>query len=308
MSSRPPSAPPMGFVILSHRDPDQLLRLITTLNRLYDAPPIVCHHDERQSPAPAAPANVRFVRPSLKTGWAKWSVVEAFLAALRLLYASDGPRWFTLLSGADYPVMRARQVMATLEGGACDAYIDAWRIGDCARDVIRGKRRNPQLGHFDSLENRKLKRSHYLNAELWLPFVRRDPRWRLGRYTIHLPFEARNPFTRDFCCYYGDHWFTANAKAAAALLSPTDQHRALQRHLRMRTSPDECYYQSVLLNDPSLSISIDNKRWAEWNGGGAHPMTMNEREVPIALESGAYFARKFKPGDPTHDMVDAALA
>lgn len=299
----------MGFVILSHSNPDQVLRLVRTLNRLYGDPPIVCHHDESRSPAPRdVPANVRFVRPSLVTGWAKWSVVEAFLAALRLLYASNGPRWFTLLSGADYPVMRAEQVLRTLDEGGFDAHVDAWRIGDCSRDVITGKRRNPHLLHFDSPDNRTVKRRHYIKAQLWVPIIRRDPRLRLGRYTIHLPFDARTPFRPDFCCYYGDHWFTGNARAAATLLAPTDDHLALRRYLKRRTQPDEIYYQTVLMNDPSLSISIDNKRFAEWNGGGAHPMTLTSDEVPRALASGAFFARKFAPDDPILDTIDAALA
>ena len=90
----------IGFVILSHRDPAQLLRLVVTLNRLYDDPPIACHHDREQSPIDPGifPGNVRFVEPSVRTGWAKWSVVRGFLAALRLLYDHAAPDWFVLLS------------------------------------------------------------------------------------------------------------------------------------------------------------------------------------------------------------------
>ena len=97
----------IGFVILSHRDPAQLLRLVQTLNRLYDDPPIACHHDMAQCPLDPSgfPGNVRFVDPSIRTGWAKWSVVRGFIAALRLLYADTGPEragpdWFVMMSAA----------------------------------------------------------------------------------------------------------------------------------------------------------------------------------------------------------------
>ena len=35
----------VAFVVLSHNDPTQLLRLTTTLTRLYENPQIVCHHN-----------------------------------------------------------------------------------------------------------------------------------------------------------------------------------------------------------------------------------------------------------------------
>jgi hypothetical protein len=35
----------IGFIILSHDKPAQLLRLVRRLMKLYGDPPIVCHHD-----------------------------------------------------------------------------------------------------------------------------------------------------------------------------------------------------------------------------------------------------------------------
>ena len=121
----------IAFVLLSHREPAQLLRLVTTLNRLYDDPPIACHHDFSQCPLDTAnfPGNVRFVTASIRTGWAKWSVVRAMLAALRLLYDHADPDWFILLSGADYPIRDAAAVRA--EGVDIDLFtIDGKTDGD----------------------------------------------------------------------------------------------------------------------------------------------------------------------------------
>ncbi len=38
----------IGFAILSHTEPEQLLRLVRTLNSMFGDPPIVCHHDFSQ--------------------------------------------------------------------------------------------------------------------------------------------------------------------------------------------------------------------------------------------------------------------
>ncbi len=309
----------IGFVILSHRDPAQLLRLVQTLNRLYDDPPIACHHDMAQCPLDPSgfPGNIRFVDPSIRTGWAKWSVVRGFLAALRLLYADTGPEragpdWFVLMSAADYPIRRADAVRADLAALGADALIDFRQLGDTAESAAaRFGPRNPELDQFESDENRIIKRRHYEGAELWLPTLRFNDggrRVRPGRHTVHLPFATpRRPFSAAFPCFYGDHWFTGNRRVAQLLLHPDAQHLRVQRHLTMRTSPDECYFQTVLCNEPGLRLERDSRRYAQWNGGGAHPQTLTEADLPAIAASNAHFARKFAPGSPVLDRLDALL-
>lgn len=304
----------IGFVILSHSDPAQLLRLVTTLNRLYGDPPIACHHDSAQCAIDVTvfPGNVRFVEPSIRTGWAKWSVVRGFFAALRLLYERDAPDWFVLLSASDYPVRRAAAVRADLEALGADALIDYRQIGDTAASATaRFGPCNPELEHFETECDQRLKRSRYEGAELWLPMLRFDDggrRVRPGRFTVHLPFATPlGPFSRDFPCFYGDHWFTGNARVARLLLAPTPQHLKLQQHLTMRTSPDECYFQSVLCNEPGLRLVRDNRRYAQWNGGGAHPQSLTEADLGAIGASNAHFARKFAHGAPVLDRIDAML-
>ena len=299
----------VGFIIVSHRNEEQLLRLTKTLNRLYSDPPIVCHHDFSQAPLSVErfPANVRFVTPSFKTAWAKWAVVEATLAALALLYEDEGPDWFVLLSASDYPVRSGAQVVRELAASPVDAHLDTRPIGDARPAAAFQGELNPALRHlgFPSIE--RVKWSHYVGAEIWLPMIRRKPKWRLGRYTIHLPIAARNRLPDGFGLFHGDHWFTANRKAARVLLDPAPEHLELRRHLRMRSSPDECYYQTVLANTPGLSIGLNNKRYADWTNLAPHPADLTEAELPQALASGAHFARKFRPDDPVLDAIDRHL-
>lgn len=304
----------IGFVLLSHREPAQLLRLVTTLNRLYDDPPIACHHDFSQCPLDTAnfPGNVRFVTASIRTGWAKWSVVRAMLAALRLLYDHADPDWFILLSGADYPIRDAAAVRAELLAGDADAFIDYRQVGDTAAGALeKFGPRNPELGQFESDGNRRLKWSHYEGAELWFPIVRLNDggrRVRPGRYTLHLPFATPlSPFSPAFPCFYGDHWITGNRRVAGVLLNPTAQHVRVQKHLRMRAIPEECYYQTVLCNEPGLRLIRDNRRYAQWNGGGAHPQLLTDADLPALRASTAHFARKFAHGAPVLDRIDASL-
>ena len=305
----------IGFVILSHRSPGQLQRLCRTLNRMYRHPPIACHHDFTQSALDtgAFPVNVRFVNPSIATAWAKWSLVEATLAGLKLLYEHADPDVFYVISAADYPTAPAEQVIEDLVRNQADVHIDAFALeAALAGNVLLGE---DHLIHHRATSNVALARIRYLRAQLRIPIVRlRAPAYsttsqrypRLGRTTITLPWsDVQSPFGRNYQCYVGSQWFTAGRRAAQALLRPSESDLALRRYYCSRIVPDESYFQTVLCNRPDLSRDNRTFRWVRW--GGAHPIELHEADLPAILASGAHFCRKFQPNAAVLDLIDAHI-
>jgi hypothetical protein len=292
----------IGFVILSHNNPKQLHRLIHSLQRIYRNPPISVHHDFSQSPIKFEdfPADVPFVKPHVKTRWAHFSVVLAALRALELLYANANPRWFFLLSGADYPVMAADNVFSELLNSEFDALLDYRELGSLEPPG------NPALSYYVTPANVPVVRGWYVNLKLSLPVIRKGPR--IGRKNYYLPMQDwRSPFDSQFRCFYGDHWFAGNRKVASILLNPTEKHLQLRRHLTRRPVPEECYYQSVLANTGDLKISKSTRRFVDWKGG-LHPQTLNIAHFDEIKRSKAYFARKFAPDSPVLNEIDRFLA
>ena len=117
----------IGFLLITHTQPDQVRRLIHRLNAIFDQPSIVCHHDFAQSnlPIEECPGNVSFVLPHHPTGWGIFSTVEATVHAIRQMYeAPASPDWFVLLSGADYPIKSAVHIRRDLASLRCDACIE----------------------------------------------------------------------------------------------------------------------------------------------------------------------------------------
>ena len=326
----------IGFVILSHNNPRQLLRLVLCLQRIYDNPPIAIHHDigQNQIRRDDFPSDAQFVSPHLKTGWGKFSVVAAALRALELLYQNAEPDWFVLLSAADYPTMPAGRVLERLSSSGMDAFLDYREVPSLSDSNIDYKLsfsvnfinfgtlrvdrpypapENPALRHFVLPNNLDLAWRRYIGFHVWLPIIRSGPR--VGRYMLNLPFEDwRAPFAPDFKCLYGDHWFTGNRKVAKILLHPTAKHIQLRRHLRFRHNPDECYYQTVLGNTAGLKISKATGRFTEWSqsAGGPqgewHPKVLGLEDLPAIISSKAYFARKFAPESLVLDEIDKMLS
>jgi hypothetical protein len=298
----------IGFVIVTYANPKQLLRLVRRLQRVYDNPPIVCHHDFGQCELniDEFPKETRFVLPHEKTGWGKFVVVVAALRALELLYQKSSPDWFVLLSGSDYPTMPADQVVADLASCGGDALLDLREVPNTPPDMSYPPPENPTLQHFGSAENLALAWRRYVGFNAWVPIIRAGPR--IGRHTMYFPFEMKrwSPFDASFKCFYGDHWFSGNSKVAQTLLTPTGKHLQLRRHLGRRVVPEECYYHSVLGNAP-LSIIKATRRYSKWLGGGANPQFLALDDLPEIVSSGAHFARKFHAGASVLDELDRLL-
>jgi hypothetical protein len=279
----------LGFVLLTHTKPRQALRLVRRLLTLFGDPAVVCHHDFSKCAFDPQdfPACVRFVRPHHVTTWGNFSLVEAVVSALRLLYGeAEPPEWFTLLSGADYPTAPASTVMRDLMESRADAFMHHELI-----DADHVQRE----WHATCLQRYRRKR-----LQVTCP----TRRGMLAQRTVTIPPRLSRyllPFTRDFRCFAGSQWFTANHRCAERILrSHAGANRRLLAHYRVVPIPDESYFQCILCNDPSLRVCNDNKRYTEWSPGAAHPRTLGSEDRPKIMGSGCHFARKF---DPDHDSA-----
>ncbi len=118
---------PLAFVLVTHDKPYQLHRLVSRLNRSFERPLIVCHHDFAQTPLDeSSTPGVRFVRPHVATAWGDWSAVEAAICAFReVARAAVDWEWVVFLSGSDYPIKPAWLIEKTLVDGPFDVYVDA---------------------------------------------------------------------------------------------------------------------------------------------------------------------------------------
>lgn len=279
---------PIGFVLLIHDRLDQAARLIRKLNAMFDDPPIVCHCDFSQTKGFIAdpPRNVTLVRPHSVTAWGDWSIVDAAMRAMRLLYASkESPDWCVYLSGADYPIKTAERILTDLREAPFDAYMN--------HELIQyGAYARPWQDHCHERYCRLF--------DVVFPIIGRGkdgrlrPKWK-RYYFIRHPFFTRpfQPFRKDLRCYAGESWFTVNRKAVRYILSYHDQNPALARHYRRVQCADESYFNTILANAAGLQVRNDCLRYTDWSMGGDHPKTLTMEDLDRLRASDAHFARKF---------------
>lgn len=264
---------PLGFVLLTHDRPAQAARLVERLNAMFGSPPIAWHYDFDQTPLVPREewTNVSFVRPHLRTSWGSFSLVEAVLRALRLLYeGSTGPSWCAVLSGADYPIKPAARILEDLDAHDVDAHIEVVEIKPAGWDTpweeVCFHRYHPVMLALG-------RRRHQLKG-------------RLARRLL-------SPFTGDYRCYAGSNWFTLGAGAAHRIISLAGRDGRLARHLRHALLPEECYFQTVLANTPGMRIRPEYWHYVDWSGeSDRHPKAICVDDLVELRRSSAHFARK----------------
>lgn len=273
----------IGFVLLTHDRQARALRLVNTLDRMFDAPPIAWHHDSSKSELDwsKVPSFVRPVLPAVKTAWGDFGVVMATLIALEELFddPANSPDWFYLLSGACYPIQSADQIYREIENFNADGAIRFHPIHP--KSFTRDWDRN--------CFNR------YRTKKVTIPWISRKLRRTKKTFTLTSPPFGWPifPYRKNVQCYAGDTWFAGSRKMALEILRLAKAHRNLAEHYSSVRCTDESYFQTLLVNFSSLKLKNQTMHYIDWSRGGANPKTLTRDDLEPMLASGQHFARKF---------------
>ncbi len=290
-------SPTVGFILLTHSQPQQIQRLVDRLNRLFDHPPIVFHHDFSKCPLSIEDfsENISFVQPHVETRWGEFSAIEAILKAMeQMQQRRDRPEWTVLLSGADYPIKPASQIVADLQASQADFHMLTKRI---------------QPPNFESDWHREMYARYYTR---WIPVPKPiadllDLNWqklRLKPVVLMKPFV---PFNANFHCYAGQLWFCANQRAVDYILDYHNTHPQFANHCRWVMFADEVYFHTIVGNAADLKLDSNDWRYKDWSAGGPHPKILDRSDLPKLEASSAHFARKFPPDAPVLDDLDRII-
>lgn len=214
----PTNRSPVGFVILTHGDPDHLHRLIAALA----AAPVFVHCD---SATPAAtfrrmvadtPAPV-VALPRRRTKWGTWALVEAELDSLRAAL-DEGVERIVVMSGAEYPLVGRSAMTERLAQERSTSCLELHPLpyDGCVR------------GGFFRVRHR------------W---------WLLRGHGVRPPWSR--PLPPDVCFHGGSQWKILSHRHAAALLRVAEGRPDLCRFFATSLIPDELFVPSML-RSPSL--------------------------------------------------------
>lgn len=293
----------VGYVVLSHRDADGVLRLVSRLLADDARARVFVHHDVRAELGVLATAvghpRVELLRLRA-TDWGSWQLVEAVLDGLRAAVQHDDCAYVSVVSGSDYPLARLDQRLQRLNRYAC--WVDAGFVDEPGRShkAVRYEyawRRVP-LMRSGTLPSRALARAADASGG----------RMALLTHNEQVHAGRRQPLPGGLSpdqLATGEMWFDVSRAAADELLERLAGDPGWLSHFRRTWIPDEGLLPTLLLTGNGL-VAPAADRFIRWSPAAHHPDTLVAADVPLLLASGASFGRKFTPGSDALTLLDRA--
>jgi hypothetical protein len=283
------------YAILSHKEPDQVLRLARRITASDPHGVVAIHHDAN-APALPDPGDPRIVlvRDRVPVAWGDFSIVAALLRCMQSTV--DVPyRWFVVLSGQDYPCRPLAGLEAELDAGGVDAYLECAPFSqvfpedNTTRYFFRYRRLPPATSAL-------ARRAWRLNR--LQPFVR-IVGTRAGSFA---GIRSPAPFGPHFAGYRGSFWCALARPCVDAVRAFVEERPGAVRAFAHKLIPDEAFVHSVLANAGRFRFADHALHYIVWPGNdGGSPNVLRGSDEDAIVRSGRPFARKFDPA------VDAAI-
>lgn len=269
------------YLILAHRDLEQLRALIARLLRDDPGDAVILHFDARSAVtddelarfADAFDGRVTLVR-RVPIWWGHPSICEAELALLEAAsaHAFDHAH---LLSGQDWPIRTREKIVASVAAGVSYVSFE----GDMAHRM----------------------NNHHFDTRWSAPTLPPTAALYHGKRMLNKASRGYDALLtklgRARTCPVGPEWkkgwqWWSLAPDAVAYVMP--RLRALIRSGRLRWTvcSDEHVIQTLLFHSPFAGTLQPYRRLVLWDGGDS-PRTLERTDLPAIRSSDAWFARKF---------------
>lgn len=327
-AQRPPVAEPdhraFCYVVLSHRLPDQVVRLVTRIRDLSPDAAVLVRHDRGPGFLPelegSSDPHVDVLVESEPVVWGAWSMVAATERAFARARDRFDPDWTVLVSGQDWPVRDLAAWERELTGAACDAVVNGSVVEvdpsagrrTTERDLFLARWTHrwwtlPRVPALDRVPRRVRtgvagRYSGSWQFHLRTVMLRQLPRglgWKVG-------VRRRRGLPEGWRLRKGEQWLAVSRLALAELdrvVAADGRGRAFFAGSHI---PDESWFQTALASVPGLRVADGRISWHRFDRPGApSAAVLTLADVPDATASGSPFARKVE--EPVEPGVAAAI-
>lgn len=267
----------LAYVILAHRSPRQVARLVGRLSTPEDA--VFVHVDRKADLEPfrkvfaELPTPPILVRPRVRQYWSTYGHVKATLRGIRaVLRTGRSFSHIILLTGQDYPIRSTAEIQRFFADAQGRSYI-SWSAG-AGRQAPDRERAGNATWTWSGKTGRLLR---------WHVFLR-GRHWELPKGPRRLP--------RGMVAYQGLAYWSLTTEAAAYCLHAVRRHPSLRWFFTFAFGSDEFFFQMLLLASPLRDTLVnEDLRFLNWNG--FHPTILGMRDLDSMRASAKLFARKF---------------
>ncbi len=277
----------IAFIMLCHKNPDQINKLIKKLSEFSDAD-LYIHVDMNHSEIRdqiKKQGNVKLV-PENRSFNIKWGSVDIVKATLQLIReAKDSSKQYDyiwLISGQDYPICSVAEIENRLSERAGMNYIECITTGDKQYDRYKKlyEVSYPSWINGNNVAVKSIKRIYMILTG--------------GYQHTFSPFVREKTFDFDFS--FGSQWWVLTSAAAFEILEYNDRHPEILKYYEKSIIPDECFFQSMFMRGSHKDKRAMNLTFINWGKNRRSPeiLTIEDSEKIDEARKKFCFARKFE--------------
>jgi len=309
----------INYVILAHKAPEQLLRLVLRLKsqdaHFYLHIDKKCNLGEFMRVLPEN-TNLTYIADRQDCRWGDLSLVDAVLACYREIVAQKSEGVCVLLSAQDYPLRGQTYIKEFFEQHENQNFISIYPIPDPKKKSENGGMerltsytfdcRNPKDARMKAKIQPLSLRLKTIGGFLRLAMYRRD----LLPFAIKAYFKKRQ-YPKGLAKCFNEMWVTLNYQTVKWLLETIDRHPEYRAYYQYTHIPDETMFGSILMADEQMKKTIRPMchyiRWEKGQDGSPKTLSMGDVDSmkKAMLENPQImFARKFEENTEILDYID----
>jgi hypothetical protein len=295
----------VGYLVQSHKNMAQLERLASVLTTADETCRVhFCHDGRNEGDVSRLEAMPRVTVSLVEGGRGGYHNIGTWLSGVEALGEGDGVDYVVTLSGQDYPVRPLEPMKQALELSG-DGFLEAF----------------PALTHHSNWPIRE-GRSRYLyrwrRVRPMTPSTRRRLHWiqALNRIQplvrVNVSYDALWFATRsggppaDLECYGGSMFTSLSWRAVDHIRHTLQTRPDVVAWARESLVVEESLFQTILMNADQFTFDPTSRRFYKFDHvTPGSPAFLTAADIPDAVRSGCYFARKFDMAQHP-DALDAA--
>lgn len=288
-----------NYLILAHKNPKQLSRMIKALND--GSSSFFIHLDSKTAIEPFTELlqkeRVFFIKKRVRCVWGDFSIVQATINLMEEVAKYKKKGYFILMSGQDYPIQSQKYIDDFLENNKGYDFIEVEPL----EKKWKHKMVKDKLEHYHILHSEERG-----NSNCYAPFfhcslfqkIRTLTHLAKGRISFSnfkklcsLPKRV-SPFKHQ---YAGSQFWTFSERTFYSVLDYIQKNKAiLETYYKYTSSPDEVYFHSILINLQQAIPDIKLKEQITYvNYFRKNNTFIKEDAQNIISQKEKLFARKF---------------
>lgn len=285
------------YLIMSHKDPEQIYRLIRTIKTFNPNSHIILSHDSINCSLDISILQ-KFsgVDVQFTTGErGDFSLIYKYFSAIKHLFSNNIDfDWLVTLSGQDYPTQPLSELEDLLSTTEYDGFLEYFQVfsPESPWSIREGSQRYlyQYQNNFFSLPKwiisilKPIKIVNYLQ-----PFIRIN-----FSYGLRIGFKLQSIFNDNFHCY-GGYFFSILSKQCVQYLDDFyhKDYRVIE-YYKSVLLPEESFIQTLLVNSKKFKLYNECKHYYDFSKTShGHPVILTEKDYTAMTQTKYYFARKF---------------